>query len=85
MKLSKILASAGENTSVTIEPINGGYEVYSYPKTKRKSGKPFKVFAEQIIEDVELPKVSNRNVAHLGYNTYHYLELPNFYINFYKL
>ena len=86
MKTSKLIEQQKIATSITVSPIESGYEVKYFLRSKKKDGsyqtKTIKV--KRIIEDVLIPEISNYTVNHL-YNKYQHLVLPNgFYINYYN-
>jgi len=89
IKISKILSNKGNLNCVTILPVNGiGYIIEYFFKQKTSKGicKVKKVIVENVINDINMPKISNDNVKHLGYNEYYYYtpDQNGFYINFYK-
>lgn len=72
--------------SVTVAPENDYFTVRISLRERTKKGqlrtKTIKV--NRVIEDSSIPEVSNRNVVHLGYNTYKHIVLQSgFYINLY--
>lgn len=92
IKTSKLIEQENIAHSITISPVVGrGFVIEYFLKSLTKSGKqrrlPKKVYVDKIIEDVEIPQISNRSVSHLHYNIYQYYKnaTTNFYINFYKL
>lgn len=87
IKTSKLISQENIAKSITVSPLQNGYEISYTLKEKNKSGyyKRKTVKVNNIIEDVELPVISNWTVAYLGYNTYKFFKTKSgFYINLYK-
>ena len=87
IKTSTLIGQKEIAHSITVSPDSGGYKIRYCLKEKNKKGfgriKTIKV--DNIIEDAEIPKISNWTVEHLGYKTYKYYQIEDFYINFYQL
>ena len=80
MKLSKIIETKGL-TSVTlhvIDPTLIACELFIKGNTKAKA----KVYTSLNV-DVDIPKISNDNVKHLGIKEYYHLVEDDYYVNLY--
>lgn len=87
IKTSKLIEQESIASSITVAPTEKGYEVSYSLNEQRKDGtyKRKNIMVDEVIEDVELPEISNSNVKHLGYNIYKHLVKPSgFYINLYR-
>jgi len=87
IRTSKLIEQQKIANSITVSPLTNPlgrfeyYEIEYFLKTRRKKT----VFVKKIIEDVEIPQIDNRAVAHFGYGIYKYYLDKGFYINFYQL
>ena len=86
IKTSKLISQKDIATSITVSPAGAFYVVEYFLKERNKNGshKKKRIIVDSIVEDVEIPEISNWTVKHLGYNTYKHYKTDNFYINFYK-
>ena len=87
LKTSSLIKNKDKYHSVTISPILGGkYSVEYFHKERTKTGRPKQSskIVDSIIEDYEIPYISNSTVAHLGIKTYQHYQEEGFYINLYK-
>lgn len=89
IKTSKLIQQQNIASSITIIPLEKecGYNVRYFLKQRNSKGcfKVKNIKVDKIIEDVEIPQISNANVLHLGFHIHKYLQNPSgFYINLYK-
>ena len=85
IKTSQLIEAEKIAHSITVAPVGNIFEVTYYLREKKKNGycrmKTVKI--DSIIEDTEIPQISNDTVKHLGYKIYKHLVKPDFYINLY--
>ncbi len=86
IKTSKLIEQGKIARSITVSPLDKGYEIKYFLREKKANGfcRIKTVYVDIIIEDAEIPEISNGSVKHLGYNTYKHLVKDGFYINLYK-
>lgn len=87
IKTSKLIQQQKIANSITVSPLSsGGFNVFYHLKEKKEKGtaRIRNIYVDAVVEDTEIPQISNDTVKHLGYNTYkHYID-GTFYINYYK-
>lgn len=86
IRTSELIGCEKTCFSITVTPIDGGFNVRYFTRELCKSGKYKRrnVKVKAIIEDAIIQEICNKNVIHLGYNTYKHLVQPSgFYINLY--